>query len=742
MDTLNANFVSVRDLDDIDAVINAVSDQKLQVTRAVQAKNDPLAQSDSANIAPLLATINSVATPAEADAAMARHGSIRVLAQLKALLAQRAQLQRDSEVYHAAAQLEAKLNAVAADTPVLALQEWVREADAIADDDARAALRARLYAVTEARRALLSAQLAQLLQDIKWLSPKEKVLIPADKLKQIAATFDALVALQAVCRVPEYPDVWWALQVLLQPYTVRFAYHFGQASGTNKISRPEWALGFVEKFLAENLPALELVIDASFHAHGKIGVFETISAVLVPLREKLLRMVDTINTRIEQSHDDVTALDLNGKLLSHLIFETAAFDQRLRTAYKYNPYITDLALSPTRKWMGLIGDIMLVGDDESAAVNNWLSLELRLAKKRFGTEIVGPANAFEIDYDFNASSDSPQQVLKPSYSAYGLVKLFDNLTTHFKTISILKYQWKYVSMIQLTFLAEYLDHLQQQFAHFNESLSLKLISNFLPGVKAADTTTQTIVTNGLKGLEVLTGLYCLLKFVLMRMEEWSELLVFIQLWDYYRTENPDKEENSVFEASEKQYKALLLKVINKYEDFFRKEVRSALKEYVNTSQWNIADADHKNQVSPQLANVVASIPAYMSYLKRTLPEVDYFLVSSKVCDSLANILREYVITNNQFNKNGVDQLRTDVDFLSSQMEQLLLLEADRKYSNHSNKSYNKVLQSIEMMSYFDAAGAKVLKKQFDNADGIRSQFDSHLDCLTDSDCLDLLFRIV
>ncbi|GEQ67270.1 hypothetical protein JCM33374_g934 [Metschnikowia sp. JCM 33374] len=554
---------------------------------------------------------------------------------------------------------------------------------------------------------------------IKWLSPKEKVTIDSETFKQISKLFSDLIELQASVGVPSYPDVWWGLDTLVSPFVVRFNFHFRESAETNKLTKPEWALSYVEEFLGETLPTLEFIVADTFYKHGRIGVFEIISAVLVPVRDKLNQMLAIINQNIAASVEDEKTTDQFGRLLSHLIFEATSFDQRLRNTYKYNPFVESVEVAPEKKWMGLTGDILISNEKENVSVNNWLSLELRLAKKRFDTEIIAPKNAFDIDYEFTASSEAPDSIVKPTYSAYGLAKLFDNLTSHFKTINIVKYQLKYVSQIQLVFLEQYLEQLQKQFRQFNDSLGSKLISSFLPSSTKSEATssTQTAVTNGLTGLEMLTGIYCSTKFIVERMEEWSENLIYIQLWNYCQSSS-GAAGDSIFDSSIDEYKTLLSKVASKYEDFFRKEVRGALKDYVNASNWNIEDPHYKVQVSSSLSGFTTTIPAYASYLKRALPEIDYFIISNKICDSYAYILLEYVITNNQFNKRGLEQLQADIDYLYGVLKGDLMLDHSHKYSNAENKSYKRVTQSIEMMNRFDAAGAKMLKKQFQNGEAI------------------------
>lgn len=752
MDFLNSNFVSLRDLDSIDDKINQLSDQKLRITKAIEeasaVKTGQPTDEENLYIEGLLRSIQQLAKTGNesiVDSLIERNGNLQVLVDLKEAVAEKTALENENAILKEAALVESDILGVIESTPITDL---VRISACVSKFEGSAVgytLSEELLELVQTRKEMLVGKLGDLLELIKWLSPKESVSIPSSTLKNISSTFSELIDLQTVDQTPEYPDCWWGLEVLLRPFTVRFNYHFNQSSETNKISRPEWALQFVETFLHDNMPILELVSGKAFQKHGKIGVMEVLTTVLVPVREKLLKMVQIINDNIDKSVDDMTALERNGRLLSHLIFETTSYDQRLRNAYKYNPYITDLQKTPSRKWLGLTGDILLANGEETSAVNNWLDLELRLAKQRFDMEIMGALNAFEIDFEYNASSNHPSDVLRPSYSAFALVKLLDNLTSHFQTLSIVKYQLKYVSNIQLTFIDKYLEALQGNFKQFNESLSLKLISNFIPGSVKADTgsSIQSAISNGIKGLEILTGLYCLIKFIIESMQEWSEDLLFIQLWNSYRNVSSKKEtDDSIFASAISRYTNLLNQVATKYEDFFKREIRGALKDYVNSVTWTIEENGHRTQPSVQLLALTTLIPAYMSYLQRTLPEIDYFLVASKVADSYSTVIHEYVITNNQFNKKGLEQVELDIDFLAEYLQKPLLMDSNFKYSNAGNKKYKRVIQSIKMMQHFDAATARMMKRDVESNDAIRSQFEDGLDCLTDNDIRDLLFRIV
>ncbi|KAF5211948.1 putative protein transport protein [Clavispora lusitaniae] len=753
MDYINTNFVFLRDLEEIDAHINALSEQKLNITKAIKAKTNArnLNGPDAAQCEALVHAVQDLSGSESIEAVdqlVKNFGDVKILREIRGALQKKLELERENAVLIRAADIESRLNQLSESSPVEEFNAASIAISDIHDESLEKTLRSQLKLVSEPRKAVLQAELTKALEKVKWLAPHEKVTIPAADFKLISSKFTELVDLEALNSIPEYPESWFALQVLLHPFILRFNYHFNQNTETNKISRPEWALNYVETFFSDNHAVLELAIGDAFSKHNRIGIFEVLTAILIPLRDKLTQMLSIINTNIEKSSSegDTAALDRDGRLLSHLIFETASFDQRLRKNYKYNPFIEVSLAARPHKWAGLTGDILATDGSESSAVNNWLNLEFRLAKSRFETDIVGASNAFEIDYEFNASSDNPSDVLKPSYSAFALVKLFDNLTTHFKSLSIVKYQLKYVSKIQLVLLDDYYNALEKEFRQFNESLSSKLISNFLSGTIKPDSNNaaQTIATNGLKGLEILTGLYCSIKFVIESMEDWSTELVYIQLWNMFCSLSDTKDrDNSIFGATIVQYHGLLDKVIEKYTDFFRREIRGTLKEYVNSCSWIIDDDMKKNnQPSTQLSNFILILPSYMSFLKRSLPELDYFLVSSKVCDSYARVLQEYVISNNQFNKNGLSQLKVDLECLSSYMADYLLMSTNYKYSNIENRNYKRLMQSVKMMEHFDATTAKLLKRNPDSNNDIRAEFTDGLDCLSDNDLRDLLFRIV
>lgn len=733
MDYINSRFVGFDDLAHIDA---AAADLKLQKEKVLQLLESPElahpSQERSLHAEGLVKAIRQLkrGKPRQVDALVDVNGDIAVLGNIRQLLESREALAGQVSQLEQAAQIEAAITQLAVDDP---LNELYEQSRSLAEPQ-KSALLAQLDGHVARLHDSLASTLRDLLRRIRWLAPKETVAVAAPDFTELQKLVGQLVSLQAAQGAPQYPETWWALDCLVEPFCVRFDFHFEQAADTNKVSRPEWALSYVEKFLAQSLPQFELVLAGEFGIHNRIATYEVITLTLVPVREKILRMARSINLSVVATAEDADAQEKYGRLLSHLIFETTLFDQRLRSEYKYNPYISELAETPKRKWMGITADVLL---SEPDAVSSWLDLENKLAHDRFRSEILGKDSPFDVDFEFHAAADS----LKPSYSAFALVKLLNNLTSHFKTLLIVRYQLKYVSNIQLQLIDDYLNAVDREYRQVTESVRSKLISSVLTK-KPDKPAVASHLSVGILTLQKLTGIYCLLRFVVLHMEEWSNDLLFVQLWDTYKELSAETgNDDSIFSAAIRQYNKLIDRVIERYEDFFKKEIRASFKEYVNLTEWT-GQMDTKTQATPQLSGFVSLATNYLRFLQSALPELDYFFISSRVCDAYNHILHEYVITNNRYSVAGAKQLATDFEYLEDAIGDQVFLNPELVFSNSTNRARGRNIQLIDFLNKLDPHTVKVLKGNPDAIAALRDEFETGLDCLSDGDISDLLFRLV
>lgn len=757
---VNLHFTHAKDLDNVDFQINALETQRNHINAVVKRKmaGDSLdsTQDDSAAAVGRFLDETTALTPLLdpktalllVEKIRAQYGPVPVLSQLGHLFEDRQRLQKRGDFLKQAAAISAEIESLSGD--ISSIEKAHLKLANLSQEvpEAFTQLENLLFFKIDASRRHHEKNLSEQLALVKWLSKSvESPSIAPQKLKDIFSSFSTLVELQSIAHKPVYPNSWWAMDVLLGPVTTRFSYHFSSANKeTNKLSKPEWAFNFVETFLAEDLLVVELVVGEILQKKDRITVYEVITTILKPLREKIFGMVHQLSANIARFHDDEKNLETSGKLLSHLVFEMTSFDQRLRNLYKYNPYIDNFQEAPTKKWAGLSGDVFLNEEGEKLPVSHWLDFEFRLARKQFDREIVAAENAFSIEYDYQISDKetSNQGVLKPTQSAYNLVKLFNNLTSHYRTMGIVKYQLKYVSSIQLKLVDSYCENIKMVLKRFNDSFNLNLMYNFIPGGLAdATTSVQDLTTNKLKGLEMLTEIYCLCKFVRENLDEWSEELIFIQLWNAVKTVSGknSSEELTIFDQSMAQYDVLIEKVLKKYEDFFRKEIKNSLKEYVNSSQWNLQLTIGNTEPSPKLADLLTGVPTYMGFLRKCISEVDYCFISDRITSILSQILQEYILTNNRFSRHGIEQFKTDLHFVVESTKNDLLL-VPLEYSNSANGSFLKLQESVQLVLTVDAQTAKVVRKRYEALGEIRLQFEGGLAHLLDHEMADLLHRIV
>lgn len=133
----------------------------------------------------------------------------------------------------------------------------------------------------------------------------------------------------------------------------------------------------------------------------------------------------------------------------------------------------------------------------------------------------------------------------------------------------------------------------------------------------------------------------------------------------------------------------------------------------------------------------------MSYLEKCLSDLVYYLITNMIVTLLCVVLREFIITNNQFSATGIKQLKIDFEFIISQLKHsLLLLLSLNDYSNINNNEYLKVNESIEFLLKIDSQTAKLYKNHYDKIPELRSKFDGELKHLSNHEINDLVFRIL
>lgn len=774
MDFLNTNFTSINDFTSLDENISKLEASRSEIAKLVESRvnggsndssEDVGAAEDSSGVIISKLEHICVSDASGLPGLVAEYGDLNLFNELSSLFKEREQTQQIIEFLNSAGVLEGKVQSLQVGGSNLeaykeVFQEITSTAGAFGLEQVHTnlvnAFNAKVLETKEKLQSLFEGVLAE----VKWLSGTSEALsgtagveattiISPQQYSLIQSLFNSLIQFQSISQTPTYPETWWAIDTLINPFSIRFNYHFMTPNKkTNKISKPEWCFEYMEKFLNENLTILELTVGTNSLAKvSRIFKYEVITSLLVPVRQKMVHSVHQINNAISQDQDNANSSVSSeiGRFLSHLIFELSSFDQSLRSKYKYNPFI-ELAEENGvfHEWMGLTGDIMINNIDNSLALvaSNWLNFESQLANKRFQNEILKSINAFEIDFDFKENNTTT--TVKPTYSAYNLSKLFENLTSHFRTINIVKYQLKYVSNIQLELLDLYVDELTRQF----KQIKLDSVLKFIPG-SAKTQNLAEINEESLNNLTLLCQLYCSAKFMVEKMEFWSEELIFIQLWQTFKEISSASDsfavDLTIFDDSIKTYKKLLSSISSKFDDFFIKQIRSLLKKYVNEAKWDDQEDEDELHVSSELGSVINILPGYLHLLSKSLSPVDFYVLSEHICSALSKTFREFVITNNKFLKTGLNQLQLDIEFVFKifvrEVERdMSTSHQDMNFQINENKDYIKVIQSIEVLNGVEINEVKIFG-DYDTYPTLRERFESNLSGLNDFEIYDLLYRI-
>ncbi|CUM62811.1 uncharacterized protein PRCAT00000369001 [Priceomyces carsonii] len=774
MDYINANISTIADLDNIDDKFEELKGLKARIKRIAEKKSKSIDEDDEDNegqkrmkteaeaVLNALRKIrglelaedhtNDTTNERELEKVEEDYGELQAVSQLRTKYERKRDILKSIDFLNTAKSVEERIAELDASKEEL-FPEIAKAIDDLngyksdCKEDVVREILANFRSKISIARKSSEDDLRRILRETKLLDQlAQPMKISSSEIAELESKFTNLIHLQQLYQVPQYPHSWWALDVLLEPIFVRFNYHFNTPHReTNKLSKPEWALQFVDNFLSEKLRYLELTFEHSFTITKRIFAYELITALLNPIREKMHGMLKSIDENIEKFRLDPVKLEKNGRLLSHLIYELSSFDQRLRTSYKYNPYIEDLSIIPTRKWGGITADVFLHDSDESLAADNWLSFELSLAEKRFSSEILGFDDAFKIDFDYHVSEEGMDSkrssyILKPTYSAYNLTRLLNNLTNHFNTLSIVKYQLKYVSVIHLKLIDSYIERLRSLFKHSKEFSNL----SFIPGGMSSESLSSD-VKSSLGAVEEITQVYCLAKYVQENLYLWSNELIYIQLWNAFKafSSKDYNEDLTIFDLSIDQYQELINKCIARFEDFFEREMKLLLKNYVTSANWNIKSLPDGAEPSPDLSPLIGNLPMYLEYLKRALSDLDYYVITDRIVTRLSKIFQDYVITNNTFTPQGIEQLKLDFRYLADSFGiDLFLNNNNTNVSNLHNKNYLKVSQSIELLSSLNGLSAKSYKNNTVKFRELRSNFDSQLHDLNDYELNDIVSRII
>ncbi|CAY71126.1 uncharacterized protein PAS_chr3_1248 [Komagataella phaffii GS115] len=268
---------------------------------------------------------------------------------------------------------------------------------------------------------------------------------------------------------------------------VKFAFHFSGKKKTNNISKPEWWVDYLLKWLDQHASLFNLHFSVSLKDtiyQETFFIDHLITAVREICREKICSDLDMLLAHENQS------------LLTHFIGELRRLDKSLSDNFYWSS-------------SGFIDTFILENDQVFAT---WLQNECRFSFNRFDDIINTDLQAFEIDLDSNLKGE-----VKSTKSSLNLKILIENTTKNYENMNNLNKQLKFLSEIQLALLNSYYQRLEEGLKSF-ESIYMKRPIDHNSSLNASS-------------IERLFRIICSLKFMIFQLEHWSQELVFVSLWE-------------------------------------------------------------------------------------------------------------------------------------------------------------------------------------------------------------------
>uniref|UniRef100_A0A4W6EI85 RAD50-interacting protein 1 n=1 Tax=Lates calcarifer TaxID=8187 RepID=A0A4W6EI85_LATCA len=282
----------------------------------------------------------------------------------------------------------------------------------------------------------LASDFEKVLTQLHWpiISPPTQSLTPTANCQEISSQLELLVT-QLLALQTSYPSVWAStpqcfagvystpasqgppiclpIQIMLQPLSKRFRYHFYGNRQTNSLSKPEWYLTQVLMWMGNSSTFMEEKIQPILERAGA-----TISA-RVELCRGLLSLVQ------EKVASDASRLLYDDGLFCHLVEEVLQFEKELRTNQSYP------AVLP-----GLLHLLL-----EDSILQKWLTVERKMAVEKMDA-MLSAEGAWSSQYKDISDMDE----LKAPDCAETFMTLLQVITERYRALPCPSAQLKFLGL--------------------------------------------------------------------------------------------------------------------------------------------------------------------------------------------------------------------------------------------------------------------------------------------------------
>ena len=298
------------------------------------------------------------------------------------------------------------------------------------------------------------------------------------------------------------PTILLPLEIMVQPLSQRFRYHFYGDRPTNRLDKPEYFLShildLVDRHSTFMSDAVQPVLDRRQQALEEENIYPDATSAFITALLPLV-MIKAISVLPQMAS--------HPQLLSHFVHELMSFDNTLRDTWGYNPAPGDF-----QDWKGLTRSILITHN----YFDSWLGVEKEFALSRYKTIRDSPEST-DIDYEGVASSQT-----KPTKGTLRVNDLLETITDRYRFLSSFSQKMKFLIDIQLSIFDDYHNYL-------HAALQAYLASSHTAGRLLQGQSKSEAL--GQRGLASLCKIYGSAAFLERKMSDWGDDLFFLELWE-------------------------------------------------------------------------------------------------------------------------------------------------------------------------------------------------------------------
>ncbi|KAI0344153.1 hypothetical protein BDW22DRAFT_1355453 [Trametopsis cervina] len=503
-------------------------------------------------------------------------------------------------------------------------------------------------------KSAFAATLLAAAEKLQWPLPVDYVSAPPEDRKAFEAAFANLLKLQNLAKkLHSEPqprterDGVYPIEVLVQPVSLRFKYHFEGTRQTNRLDKPEWYFTHILNIAHEQRPFMDNVIQPllSSTEYRNIIAWREFTLLLLPLLSRKLRR-------------SMSALVSHPPILAHTIYQALAFDSSLKEeGFALGGTSASTAQEKDKQeeatWEG-VSEIILGKKEWFEA---WMEGERAFAMDQY-LEIISANDAWLIaDENIEDEDSTIDRELKPTNSARRVKALVEQVTDRYSPLPQFVQRTRFLITVQLPLLESYHARISSSLDAF-ETLSSAFM-RAVPGSLGTDTgrtKDSKSLTAGVEGVQRLCKALVSAKYTAAAMESWGEDLFFLELWTQISHKaalraraiavsslpspmgtTEDVPEGTIFEELVIQYTKLVTRAEDLIVQTVTGEVEAGLKSHfaggsVHSSLGSETDAIG---LPATLLGPIALLSSHLTYLQAALPQATATMLYRRIASHLA-----------------------------------------------------------------------------------------------------------